>query len=256
MIAVLPQEDFACGSMRVLNLQQESVMDGTLKEEPGLEAAHPKRKSILSQGEGDRLDRWIEFLSAVVLSLATVLTAWCGYQATRWSGEQAQAYSEAGAARVQSAQYASQGLLRSSVHVALFVEYIAAISQDNHLLADFLHQRFPKELRVATDAWLATKPLKNADAPSSPFEMPEYHLAEQDQARQLDKLAAQKAAEASQANEQSDHYVLLTVLFATVLFFAGISGKFQWQMIDLAMLILSAAVLIFGLILLLSAPMR
>src|SRR5215213_2035899 len=72
-------------------------MDGTLKEQPELEAAHPKRASILSQGETSRFDRWIEFLSAVVLSLATVFTAWCGYQATRWSGEQAQSYSVAAA---------------------------------------------------------------------------------------------------------------------------------------------------------------
>src|SRR6185436_7739313 len=148
-------------------------MGCTLKEQPGLEAAQPKRTSILSQGETSRFDRWVEFLSAIVLSLATVFTAWCGYQATRWSGEQAQAYSEAGTARVQSAQHASQGLLRSSVHVGLFVEYAAAISQNNRLLSDFLHQRFPKELRVATDAWLALKPLQNPDAPNSPFDMPE-----------------------------------------------------------------------------------
>jgi hypothetical protein len=198
----------------------------------------------------------VEFFSAIVLSLATVLTAWCGYQATRWSGEQARAYSEAGAARVQSAQRASHGLLRRSVHVGLFIEYAAAISEDNRLLTSFLHERFPKELRVATDAWLALKPLQNPDAPASPFDMPEYQLAEEDEARRLDQLAAQKADEANQANEQSDQYVLLTVLFATVLFFAGISGKFQWQMIDLVMLALSATMLILGLVLLVFSPMR
>jgi hypothetical protein len=32
-------------------------------------------------------ERRIEFFAAVILSLATALTAWCGYQSARWGGE-------------------------------------------------------------------------------------------------------------------------------------------------------------------------
>lgn len=43
-----------------------------------------------------------EIAAAILLSIATVLTAWCAYQATRWSGVQSIRYAEASAARVES----------------------------------------------------------------------------------------------------------------------------------------------------------
>lgn len=42
---------------------------------------------MLSNKSISRFDRWVEFISAVILALATVGTAWCGYQAARWGGE-------------------------------------------------------------------------------------------------------------------------------------------------------------------------
>ena len=102
---------------------------------------------------------------------------------------------------------------------------------------------FPPELRAATDAWRKTNPLTNPDAPRSPFDMPGYQVAEQ-VSQELEQLANQKAAEANDANELADRYVLLTVIFATSLFFCGISGKFQWQVIDIVMLSIGALVLL------------
>ena len=43
-------------------------------------------------------------LATVLLALATVATAWSGYQASRWNGEQAKAFSRANAARIESTQ--------------------------------------------------------------------------------------------------------------------------------------------------------
>jgi hypothetical protein len=51
-------------------------------------------QQLPSQIEQPR-DRWVELIAAVLLSMATVLTAWSGYQATRWSGVQATAFSRA-----------------------------------------------------------------------------------------------------------------------------------------------------------------
>jgi hypothetical protein len=212
------------------------------------------QKHFLSIGQGDRFDRWVEFVSAIVLSLATVLTAWCGYQAAIWGGEQALASNAAAAARIHAAQLANQSMLRSSIQVGLFVEYASAISQENEALADFLYQRFPAELKTATDAWLATKPLTNPDAPLSPFDMAEYVLPERAEAQLQEELVIQKTEEASQADQHSDDYVLLTVIFAMALFFGGISGKFQWRVIDAAMLSLSGLVMAGGLVLLIRYP--
>ena len=36
-------------------------------------------------GHPDRIERWLELLAVVLLSLTTLATAWSGYQAARWS---------------------------------------------------------------------------------------------------------------------------------------------------------------------------
>jgi hypothetical protein len=57
--------------------------------------------------------------------------------------------------------------------------------------------------------------------------MAEYVQQELLDAKHQNDLTAQQQAAAQSANETSDNYVLLTVLFASVLFFGGIGGTFQ-----------------------------
>jgi len=40
-------------------------------------------------------ERGLELLATVLLTLATVATAWAAYQAREWTGEQSQGYSSA-----------------------------------------------------------------------------------------------------------------------------------------------------------------
>ncbi len=193
-------------------------------------------------------------IAAIVLSLATVSTAWCGYQATRWGGVQSSSYSQAGAARTLSAQKNNEATLRMNMHLNLFTQYVVATAQGDTKLADFMYQRFPPALRTATDDWLKTQPLTNPDAPRSPFDMPSYQLAEQAESARLGALADDKAQRADDANEMGDRYVLLTVIFASSLFFVGISGKFQWLALEAGMIALGAIVLLGGLFVLLTLP--
>lgn len=211
---------------------------------------------LSADSEVSRFDRWVEFLSAVVLSLATVATAWCAYQSTLWGGDEAVHRAAASTANVQAARYSNEALQRASIQAGLFTQWAAAISQDNQQLAEFLYERFPQELRVATDAWLATRPLENPNSPSSPFFMPEYQLPETEQSRQAEAQAAAELEQANRDDETSDRYVLLTVIFASVLFFGGIAGKFQSRVIDLVMLVISALVFLVGLGILISFPVQ
>ena len=211
---------------------------------------------ILSHGQDDHFDRRVELVSAILLSLATVLTAWCGYQAARWSGVQAQHNTLAAGYRVQAAQSMNQMLVQENMQVGLFVQYAAALSSGNDELAGFMYQRFSKELRTATEAWLATDPLHNPNAPGTPFDMPEYVLPEKAQAAQLEAQAQEAFVVAGEANEKSDTYVLYTILFAAVLFLAGISGKFQWRAVDALLLAIGAIVFLIGLLILIGSPVR
>ena len=44
----------------------------------------------------------VELVATIVLAVATILTAWSGFQSGKWGGEQAVNFSEAGAARTES----------------------------------------------------------------------------------------------------------------------------------------------------------
>ena len=170
-------------------------------------------------------DELLEIVSTVLLALATVATAWSGYQATRWSGEQAQSYSKANAARVESARASTQAGQLTIIDVSTFTSWANAYATKNALLTDFYFKRFRKEFKPAVDAWIATKPLKNPSAPLTPFAMPQYKLAATVEADRLAAEANRHSAQAALDNQRGDNYVLCVVLFATALFFAGVSTK-------------------------------
>jgi hypothetical protein len=78
-------------------------------------------------------------------------------------------------------------------------------------------------------AWVATKPLTNPPAPLTPFAMPEYTSAALEEADALERKGNVEAAEAQAHVERADRYTLCVVLFATSLFFAGISTRLRTE---------------------------
>jgi hypothetical protein len=209
---------------------------------------------MLQEADHNRSGRWPEFFAAALLALATIGTAWCGYQAARWGGKQTAHFVEAIGAYSDSLGLASQATQVEAFHVDLFVAWASALSERNQQLADFLYQRFPPELKAATEAWLALEPLTDPGAPPSPFDMEEYSLPETAESQQMQQLADELFARASAANQTSDNYVLLTVIFASVLFFGGISGKFRAHVIDLTMLAIATLVFLAGVVILFTYP--
>ena len=169
--------------------------------------------------------RAIELGATVLLAFAAVSTAWCGYQATRWNGEQAKAAASASATRFQAARAADLANAQTQVDVATFVAWADAYASDDQQLSDFYHARFRAEFAPAVDAWLATRPLQNADAPLTPFVMPEYKVASRADADRLDKEAEVLAAKVRQDLQRASNYVLGVVLCSVALFFGGVSTK-------------------------------
>jgi hypothetical protein len=179
----------------------------------------------------------------VLLALATVATAWSGYQASRWNGEQAKAFSRANAARIESTRASALGNTQTQVDVATFTQWVNAYAQEQTELADFYFERFREEFRPAVDAWVATRPRENADAPLTPFAMPEYELAATEEAERLEAEAEALATEARTNVQRATNYVLGVVLFAGALFFAGMSARLRTR--RLRVVLLSFGVVVF-----------
>ncbi len=172
-------------------------------------------------------DERLEVLATILLALATVGTAWSGYQASRWNGEQAKAAARANAARIESTKAAARADAQTQIDVATFTAWVDAYAQKQTALADFYFKRFRAEFKPAVDAWVATRPLKNPDAPLTPFAMPQYKLAAREHSDRLAAGGEVLAAKARTDIGRSTNYVLAVVLFAAVLFFAGMSTKLR-----------------------------
>ena len=184
----------------------------------------------------------VELAATVLLAIATVATAWSGYQSTRWNAEQSKSAARANALRFDSSKAAALANSQTEVDVATFTQWVNAYAQGQKQLADFYFKRFRKELRPAVDAWIATRPLKNANAPLTPFAMPQYKLAARAESEQLDAEAQLQAVKALRNIQRSTNYVLGVVLFASALFFAGMSTKLRAPRLRVAMLSIGCAV--------------
>jgi hypothetical protein len=101
-------------------------------------------------------------------------------------------------------------------------------------------RRFRPEFRPAFDAWQAQDPLRNTAAIASPLLMPQYRLANAARADDLERLGDRRFEEGKAATDHNDAYVLTTVFFAAVLFFAGISTRFAWLRMRTAVLVFAA----------------
>jgi hypothetical protein len=184
----------------------------------------------------------LEVLATVLLSLATLGTAWSGYQASRWNGEQAKAFARATGARIESTKAANLASAQTQVDVATFTQWVNAFALDQTELADFYFARFRKEFKPAVDAWVATRPRRNPDAPLTPFAMPEYRVAAKAESERLEGVAEQWSATAQENVQRATNYVLGVVLFASVLFFAGISTKLGTPLLRRVLLGLGATI--------------
>jgi hypothetical protein len=159
--------------------------------------------------------------------MAALATAWSTYQSAQWRGEQALAASKATAARIQSSEASTRAGQLTQIDIATFIQWINATAGDHRPLARFYRERFRDEFRPAFVAWIASRPFTNRAAPPSPFAMPRYRVAEAVHSTSLNTAAGGYADDAGVANQRADNYMLAVVLFASSLFFAGISTKLR-----------------------------
>jgi hypothetical protein len=169
----------------------------------------------------------IDVISTVLLALATLATAWAGYQASRWHSEQAKLQTKATASRIESARSQDIADREAQVDVALFVQWVDAHTLGETELAGFYRQRLSSRLTPAFKAWIDRRPFDNPEAPSSPFVMPEYRIAAERAVADDEAAADAYAAGAVDDIQHADNYVLAVVLFAACLFFAGVSTRMR-----------------------------
>lgn len=155
---------------------------------------------------------------------------------------------------VESTQFSTLAGQDSLVDVVTFTNWLEAVSTDNQALADFYHSRFRAEFQPAFENWLALEPLRNPEAPSSPFALPEYDPANRQAAADRQTEAGELQTQARAAADSAELYVRNTLFLASALFFIGMSRMFSTNRVRLVLEVLAAILLLFGIINSLTVP--
>jgi hypothetical protein len=186
----------------------------------------------------------LELIAVVLLATGTIATAWAAYQARQWTGEQAHDYSVGTGARIAENRAAALANRQVQIDVATFIQWVDAHQRGDASLARFYRDRFRDEFKPAFAAWLATRPLTDPGAPSTPFAMREYRIAATTEAEGLEATAAAASERAKNANVRAGTYLHAVVLLAAALVGAGISTRREGVLARRALLGLGCAVLI------------
>ena len=141
-----------------------------------------------------------------------------------------------------------QGMQAMTIHTAMFMQLLAAQQAGNEKLVNFYVERFPPDVRKAYDAWVAERPFENPKADPHPFVPNLYEVRGTREAAEASAKAANSLQEARNAGSVSGQYLANTVLFATVLFFASASGKFEQRRVRVVAFIFALAVFVFALV--------
>jgi hypothetical protein len=193
-------------------------------------------------------------VATVLLAAATVLTAWSAFQSAKWSGEQAIEFSQASASRTESVRASTIAGQQTVADVTVFTAWLTAHDEGHTALANLLAARFRGELKVAFQAWEATRPFTDPTAPATPLAMPAYESASGRTATHF--VATGQFDAATHANQRSDDYVLMTVLAAIVLFFGAVSTRFVWRRVQIALLGLGLTVFAVAIVITLTFPVQ
>lgn len=189
--------------------------------------------------------RWrMEAGTSLILALATMASAWCAYESTRWGGAQTFRLVAATRAVKQASQLSARAIQLEAFDASMFAEWIKVRGRGEKDLEKFFYDRFRPDMQKALDAWLRTNPFEDPSSPRGPFRMAEYVLPETAEADRLEKESTRLLDTAIEANRIADRYVLLTVMFSSVLFFGGMGQTVRSRRLQIISLVI--AVVLFA----------
>lgn len=205
-----------------MNNMQSTTTDPASATKPDTETLLHR---IIVAVEKDRGRGRLELAVAIILSLATLASTWCGYQASAWGGIRSNEQAAADTSERQAAEDTIVGLQMRTFDLLEVRDYWVAMRNNDTDMYNTIFSHMRPQLRKAIAASLAAGVLQDPELPG-PLERPEYILTEEVNAKRLRVKAGESHMAAQKAAHASGKYVSLTLMFASVLFFGGITGTF------------------------------
>ena len=192
-------------------------------------------------------EKRLEIVTAVILALASLLTAWSAYQASAWSSEQATAAQTVALKHLEATRALAHGGQLQIVDAIAFGQWLEASRASDQKLAQSYRARFRADFIPAFEAWLKLDPENNPGAPW-PFELPEYAPKQIAKADAAEGEASAASERFQFANDTSTAYVRNTLFTATTLFLGALAGRFAYRPVRYGMLALASLMLVIALV--------
>lgn len=219
-----------------------------MPEGANVELAHQLTEQDHDQHHGTHARAWhrfVEFGEVAILAIVAVATAWSGFQASQWDGEQSLLYGQASQNRFEAEEASTLAGQELTADSAMFTAWLQAHSAGDTRLATEMSRRFTPDYHKAFNAWLALDPFENPAAPPGPAGMPDYRNPHRAKAVKLNAEASQKFDQGTEARETGDKFVRATVLFASVLFLVALGQRFKSHSARLGVNVVAALVLVY-----------
>ena len=203
----------------------------------------------------ERRDRLISIIEAVLLSVVALLAAWSGYAASKWTTQSRVEIATASSLRIEGSRADADAFELRSYDSSTFDAWFSAFIARDKTAMRLAARRFRPDFKVAFDAWRATKPDTNPNAPRGPTYMPQYKRPGAAKARALDERAKAAFHDGERDGSTADKYVRLTVVLASILFLVGISTHFPYRGVRYGLIGLGLALLVLSLVQLSQLPL-
>ena len=183
-------------------------------------------------------DRLLEVIAVLLLGITTVGTAWCGYEASQWNGQQSDLARQSSDERVEAGRLFGLATQKVAYDSSIIAQYAIAAQAGNTALTDFYRKTLVRsDFLPVLDKWIAE--VKAGGTPTNLTEDQDYLNAQFADYKAATAKAEALSAESQQAGNTGDQYVVTTILLAVALFFAGVTSSFRYRPAQAFLLILA-----------------
>jgi hypothetical protein len=204
------------------------------------------KSSAAGGGQGKtRRERLIETIAVILLGVATVGSAFCGYEATQWNGEEARLVREASTDHVESNRLFGLATQIIAYDTNIVAQYAQAAAAKNEPLKEFYRKSLvrPAFLPIL-DQWEAQ--VATGVLPTNLLEDQAYLDEQFAGYRKVDAAAEAATVASEEAGNNADAFVLTAIFLAVGLFFAGVTSSFRYPLARYTLLAAAALTVAFS----------
>lgn len=171
--------------------------------------------------------RLIEIVTVVILGVATVASAWCAYQSSRWNDAETAEARDATDLRVEQSRVYSQATTTIVYDSTVVAAFASAVSSNDTELQNFFRQSLIRaEFQPVLKRWREQLDAGSTET-SSLLDDKEYIDGLFGPSRALDAKIQESSVRADEAGSHANGYLLTTLFMASALFFAGVVSSFK-----------------------------